>query len=140
MNHAMKIHLLFMLMFLCLDNTHAQHIESIRFNLYADSLKKNVNNYINVEGKLSNGKSYPLDNSSIIFKSNYGKWEGNDLIIDSSYHADSVVVFVALKSNNAINAQKTIYLKKLPDPEVLKTVEEVLGEQPPKKQKSKKGS
>lgn len=135
----MKIYFLFWGIIFCLIKTNAQQIEHIRFNLYADSLKKNVNNYINVEGKLSNGKSFPLDSSTILFRSNYGKWEGNDLIIDSSYKADSVVVDAILKSNNSIHARKIIYVKKLPDPEVLKTVEEVLGEKPSRQQKSKKG-
>ncbi|MCZ2222297.1 MAG: hypothetical protein LC122_01510, partial [Chitinophagales bacterium] len=50
----------------------AQDIQDIFFHLYTDSLKKEVYNYINVDGKLSNGKFIPLDSSQIIFESNYG--------------------------------------------------------------------
>ena len=38
----------------------AQKVDSIYFNLYTDSLKKQVHNYINVDGKFSNGSWLPL--------------------------------------------------------------------------------
>ena len=34
----------------------AQKVDSIYFNLYTDSLKKGQHNYINIDGKMSNGR------------------------------------------------------------------------------------
>jgi hypothetical protein len=58
---------------------HAQQVDSIYFHLYTDSLKKGVHNYINVDGKLSNGHWLPLTNKEIEFSSSTGKFEGNSL-------------------------------------------------------------
>ncbi|MEO6720710.1 MAG: hypothetical protein ABIN67_10090, partial [Ferruginibacter sp.] len=52
----------------------AQKIDSIYVNLYTDSLKKGTYNYINVDGRLSNGSYLPLDSSQIIFKASAGKF------------------------------------------------------------------
>lgn len=106
----------------------AQQVESIAFHLYTDSLKKGVYNYINVDGKLSNGNWRPLNSQTIQFSSNAGKWDGNNLIIDSGYTKDSVVVTAVVKSNTALKQTITIYMKKnLREPE-LKTEEELLEE------------
>jgi hypothetical protein len=114
----------------------AQKVEEIYFNLYTDSLKKGVHNYINVDGKLSNGNYYPLMASEVVFTSSAGKWEGNSLIIDSSYNKDSVVVTACLKEKPEVKKSVTIYMKKiLVEPE-LKTQEQLLEEW---KQKPKKG-
>jgi len=115
----------------------AQKVESIHFNLYTDSLKKTVHNYINVDGKLSNGKYMPLDNKQITLSSSYGKWEGNDLIINPAYKKDSVVVTAVLKDNASINSSITIYLKKNLTQEKLRTEQEVLNDM--RKPKKKKG-
>ena len=90
----------------------AQKIESIYFNLYTDSLKKGVHNYINVDAKLTNGNYLPLTSKQITFWCNTGQWEGNDLIIDSSYKADSVVVKATVKDQPQLSKTVTIYLKK----------------------------
>ncbi len=113
----------------------AQKVEDIHFNLYTDSLKKSVHNYINVEGKLSNGKVYPLDSKQITFSSSYGKWDGSDLIIDSGYKKDSVVVTAVLKDNASITKSITIYFKKNLTQERLRTEQEIFGE--PSRQKKK---
>ena len=39
----------------------AQKVDSIYFHLYTDSLKKGQHNYINVDGKLSNGSWMPVN-------------------------------------------------------------------------------
>ena len=54
----------------------AQKIEGIYANLYTDSLKKGTYNYINIDGKLSNGHYIPLDTSDIIFTASEGKFSG----------------------------------------------------------------
>ncbi len=114
------------LLLLLAAKASSQKVESIYFNLYTDSLKKVVHNYINVDGKLSNGKYAPLDSKQIILSSSYGKWEGNDLIIDPSYKQDSVVVTAVLKGDASVTKTVTIYMKRNLAPERLKTEQEVL--------------
>ena len=57
----------------------AQKVDSLFFNLYTDSLKIGTYNYINVDGKLSNGSWLPLDSMQVIFTSSTGKMTGNIL-------------------------------------------------------------
>lgn len=106
----------------------AQQVESIEFHLYTDSLKKGVYNYINVDGKLSDGSWRPLNSKLIQFSSNAGTWDGNSLIIDSAYNKDSVVVTAVLKGNAALQKTITIYMKKNLVGERLKTEEELMNE------------
>ena len=115
----------------------AQKVEDIYFNLYTDSLKKGIHNYINVDGKLSNGKFYPLDSKQVTFSSSYGKWEGNDLIIDNGYKKDSVVVTAILKDNVSITKTVVIYFKKNLTQERLRTEQEIFSEPAKPKKKGK---
>jgi hypothetical protein len=81
------------LLFLVIYSTsHAQKVDSIYFNLYTDSLKKGFYNYINIDGKLSDGSWIPLDSTQVRFESNTGYFKGNDLFIDSSYKAETVTI------------------------------------------------
>ena len=114
---------------------NAQKVDSIYFNLYTDSLKKQVHNYINVDGKFSNGTWLPLTEKDILFTSTAGKFEGNSLILDSSCSDKKVTIKAVLKSNPAIWREVTIYIKTTADNERLKTMEEVL-EPSPRKKKS----
>jgi len=114
----------------------AQKVEQLFFNLYTDSLKKGVHNYINVDGKLSNGSFMPLDTKQISLSSNYGKWEGNSLVIDSAYKGDSVVVTVVLKANPVLTKSITIFMKKNTTEPELPTADEYL-EQLKRKKKGK---
>ena len=107
---------------------HAQKIEDIYFHLYTDSLKMGVYNYINVDGKLANGRFIPLSADEINFSCNTGKWDGNNLIIDSSYKKDSVVVTAVLIKEPAIEKKITIFMKKNLFGEKLKTENEILRE------------
>jgi hypothetical protein len=116
----------------------AQKIDSIYFNLYTDSLKKQVHNYINIDGKLSNGSWLPLTDKDIVFSSSAGKFEGNSLILDSSFNDKKVIVKAVLKSNPAIWREVTIYMKTTTSNERLKTMEEVL--QPSNPSRRKKGN
>lgn len=114
----------------------SQKIESIYFNLYTDSLKKGVHNYINVDAKLSDGSYIPLDSKQISLTSSYGIWVGNCVTIDSAYNKDSLVITVVLKEDKVIQKSITIYLKKNLIQEVLKSEEEILnGIAKPKKRK-----
>ncbi|GAB3011426.1 hypothetical protein GCM10027051_12260 [Niabella terrae] len=94
----------------------AQHIESFYINLYTDSLKKGTHNYINVDGKMSNGRWKPLTSRELVFKTDYGKFEGNDLILPEQTTAKKVQVSVALKSDSSISKKITIWIKQQPDP------------------------
>jgi hypothetical protein len=113
----------------------SQKIESIYFNLYTDSLKKGFYNYISVDGKDAQGQWQPLDSSRIVFSCNTGFFKGNDLFIDSSYTNETVTVKAVLKSNPSIWKETTIYIRKRPFIEPLKTNEEILSEMKVKRKK-----
>lgn len=121
------------LFLLCSLFTKAQKVESIYVNLYTDSLKKGTFNYINIDGKLSNGKYLPLDTTHLIFSASAGKFNGTSLWIDRDIAADKVNVKVTLRQNPSVVKEFTIYVKQMPDPE-LKTMEEIMN-----KSKGRKG-
>lgn len=106
----------------------AQKIEAIYFNLYTDSLKKGFYNYINIDGKATDGTWMPLDSIQIIFSANTGHFKGNDIFIDSSYTADTVKVKAVLRANPSIWKEITIYIRKRGFDEPLKTDDEILNE------------
>lgn len=111
----------------------AQKVDSIYFNLYTDSLKKQVHNYINIDGKLSNGSWLPLTEKDIVFSSSVGKFEGNSLVLDSNCVEKKVTIKAVLKSNPTIWREVTVYIKTMPDNEKLKTIDEVMQTVPAKK-------
>jgi hypothetical protein len=123
----MKIYLLILLAFVSFASK-AQKVESIHFNLYTDSLKRGVHNYINVDGKLSTGSFYPLMASEVVFSSSTGRWEGNSIIIDSAYKRDSVVITASLKANPSVSKNVVIYMKKSLFEGEIKTEKELLEE------------
>ncbi len=117
---------------LCSLFAKAQQVESIYVNLYTDSLKKGTFNYINIDGKLSNGKYLPLDSTQIIFTASAGKFNGNSLWIDRDITTDKVNIKVTLRQNPAVVKEFTIYIKQMPDPE-LKTMDEIMNKSKNKK-------
>lgn len=106
-------------------NCFSQKIDSIYVHLYTDSLKKGTYNYINIDGKLSNGSYLPLDSTDLIFWSSDGKFKGNDLYIDPNFKKEKVTVKVVLRSNPMLFRQFDIYIKKIPNPEHLPSVNEI---------------
>jgi hypothetical protein len=116
----------------------AQKVDSIYFHLYTDSLKKGFYNYINVDGKLSDGTWAPLDSTQILLISDAGFFKGNDLFIDSSYKGETVRVKAVLKKNPSIHKEAVIYIRKRGFTEPLKTNEEILDEMRRTSAKSKK--
>ena len=124
----MKRILLLVIIILACKLSFAQKIENIYFNLYTDSLKKGFYNYINVDGKDNKGQWQPLDSSKIVFTCNTGFFKGNDLFIDSSYTGETITVKAVLKSDPSIWKETTIYIRKRPFTEPLKTNEEILSE------------
>jgi len=115
----------------------AQKIESIHVNLYTDSLKKGTFNYINIDGRMANGKYIPLDSSYLIFWSSAGTFNGNSLWIDRNITLEKVDIKVTLRSNPALFKEFSIYIKKQPDP-VLKTMDELMKRPKAKNKKPKK--
>lgn len=113
----------------------AQKVDSIYFNLYTDSLKKQVHNYINIDGKMSDGSWRPLTEKEISFSSSAGKFEGNSLILDSAFADKKVTVRAVLKANPGVWREMTIYIKTSADNERLKTLEEVLPPSNPSRKK-----
>lgn len=131
----MKKNLLLSFLIFGTSTLFAQKVDSIYFNLYTDSLKKGQYNYINVDGKLSNGRWMPLTAKEILFSCSSASFEGNQLIIPVDFVEEKVVVKAVLKSNNSLWLEKTIWIKKSPDEE-LPTKEEVL--KPGSKRRNKK--
>ena len=135
----MKISLILALLIITGALANAQKVDSIFFNLYTDSLKKGTHNYINVDGKLSDGKWKPLTAKEIEFTTTYGKFENNELILPAECREQKVTVKAVLKSNPAIWKEVTIWVKKKPDDEKLPTTEEILNSEKQKKVKQKSG-
>ncbi len=113
-----------------------QKIDSIYFHLYTDSLKKGQHNYINVDGKLSNGRWLPLTEKDISFFCPTARFEGNELIIPLDFRDEKVTVKATLKANTAMIIEKTIWIKQKPDDERLPTKEEIMNNRQPKKIKT----
>ncbi len=123
---------------ICLSSPlFAQKVDSIYFHLYTDSLKKGQHNYINVDGKLSNGRWLPLTEKEVMFSCPQAKFEGNELIIPSDFKEERVTVTAVLRSNQQIVIEKTIWIKKIPDDEWLPSKDDVLKGNSPKRNKGK---
>lgn len=103
----------------------AQQIESIFVNLYTDSLKKGTYNYINIDGRLKNGKYLPLDSTHLVFKSSYGKFYGNSLLIDKDCSLDKISITVTMRNDPSLHKEFVMYIKKKADAD-LPTIEDVL--------------
>jgi hypothetical protein len=118
----------------------AQKIDTISFHLYTDSLKKGTHNYINIDGKTSDGNWKPLTAKEITFTSSYGTFEGNELILPDKPAVEKISIKAILKSDPTLWKEITIWIKKKPDDEILPTTEEVLKNKSQKTGKSKRGN
>jgi hypothetical protein len=114
----------------------AQKVDSIYFHLYTDSLKKGQHNYINVDGKLSNGRWMPLSDKDIQFSCSLASFRGNELIIPEDFKPEKVTIKAVLKSNPAVSIEKTVWIKIKPDGD-LPTREDILNGNTPRKPKNK---
>ncbi len=115
----------------------SQKVDSIFFHLYTDSLKKGTHNYINVDGKLSNGKWKPLTDKELIFTTTYGTFENYNLVLPLECKEEKLTIKAVLKTQPWIWKEVTIWIKKKPDDEILPTKEEILNRKPVKTGKSK---
>ncbi|MCX6319737.1 MAG: hypothetical protein NTW29_20830 [Bacteroidetes bacterium] len=111
----MKKALLLLLVTIAVSPLFAQKVDSLFFHLYTDSLKKGQHNYINVDGKLSNGKWMPMTSKEVQFSCNEAEFKGNELIIPDDFKQDKVTVRVFLKANPFLVIEKTIWIKTKPD-------------------------
>lgn len=128
-------HFLFLFFIAISTFAKAQKIDSIYVHLYTDSLKKGTYNYINIDGKLENGRYLPLDSSTILFSSSDGKFYGNSLYLDPDFSKEKVTIKAVLRSNPSMYKQFDIYIKKIPNPAKLKTLDEILHPSNNKKKK-----
>jgi hypothetical protein len=134
----MKKNWLLSILLLCSQFAFSQKVDSIFFHLYTDSLKKGQHNYINVDGKLSNGRWMPLTAKDVSFSCAEAKFEGNELIIPHDFKEEKVTVKAMLKQNPAVFIEKTIWIKKKPDNETLPSKEDMLPGNTPRKTKTKR--
>ena len=115
----MKKSLLCLTYILAATFVKAQKVDSIYFHLYTDSLKKGTYNYINVDGKLSNGSWKPLTAKEIEFSSSACEFSGNELIIPADFKEEKITIKAVLKSNPSVSIERTIWIKRKPDPEAI---------------------
>lgn len=118
--------LLILLAVISTTSSQAQSVDSIYFNLYTDSLKKGVYNYINVDGLLSTGSYIPLMANELNFSSSCGIWKGNSLILDSSIKKDRISITASLKSKPQVSKTVIVFLKKNNTEAVLKSEKEII--------------
>lgn len=128
--------ILFFSVFIISLSAHCQKIDSICFHLYTDSLKKGVHNYINVDGKLSDGKWLPLTSKEIEFSCSAGKFEGNDLVLPADFKEEHVTIKAVLKKDPASTKEITIWIKKKPDDEILPTKEDIMNGTKPRRKRN----
>jgi hypothetical protein len=113
----------------------SQKIDSIYFHLYTDSLKKGQHNYINIDGKLSNGHWKPLTTKEVELSSSACEFQGNELIIPADFKEEKIKIKASLKNDPSISKEAVIWIKKIPDPASLPTVDQILKKSTPQKKK-----
>jgi len=133
----MKKTLLILTLIFSVSGLKAQKIDSIYFHLYTDSLKKGQHNYINVDGKMSNGQWQPLTAKEIQFSCPSATFKGNELIIPPDFQEKKVIVKAVLKANPSIVIERTIWIKTKPDGD-LPTIDQIMKGTPQEKTKNKK--
>ena len=112
------------------------HIVGIRFNHYADSVKRDIRFYLNVEGKFSSGKVLPLDTSALRFAASTGTIIGQDLLLEKNDSAKTVTVEAWYKHNNQMYLRSVIPVKQAPDNDagIIKSLPELNNNQKRKRQ------
>lgn len=115
------------------------YVTSIRFNLYTDSLKRDNPFYLNVEGRFSSGRVYPLDTGMVVFKKRGGGvLHGNVLTVTGADTlTKSIRVYARLKLDPTLTDHTVIPVKILADTASLPTEQELLNQwKRPKKRRS----
>jgi len=122
----MKRALLSLLLIIPASWAFSQKVDSIYFHLYTDSLKKGVHNYINVDGKMSDGTWMPLSDKEIEFSTSHGLFEGNDLVIPADFKEKKVHVTATLRGKPSVKKEIDIWIKTIPNPTTLPTEQEII--------------
>lgn len=91
------------------------YVTGIRFNHYADSIKRDIRFYLNVEGKFSSGKVLPLDTGTVRFAASAGEILGQDLLLPKNDTIKTVTVEAWYKHNNRMYLRSVIPVKQAPD-------------------------
>jgi hypothetical protein len=81
-----------------------------------------------VDGKLSNGRWMPLSAKEIKFTASACHFSGNELVIPPDFTGEKITIKAELKTDPKQVIERTIWIKKNPDPDKLPSVEEVLKE------------
>lgn len=87
-------------------------LDSIRFNLYTDSIKPVLNYYLNVEGVFSSGKIYPLDTSFITISCDKSHMNGMEWVIPKKIDFEKVTFTVISKYDPTLFKKVTLYIRK----------------------------
>lgn len=117
---------IFFFLSIAASKVNGQKIDSIYFHLYTDSLKKGTYNYINVDGKLASGGWMPLTDKQVTFSSSACKFSGNELVIPADFKEEKITVKAVLKNNPGVWIERTIWIKRKPDPDKLPTKEDMM--------------
>ena len=136
--HTSKTYILPFLGILSVFVANAQKVDSLFFHLYTDSLKKGTHNYINIDGKLSNGRWVPLTSKEVKLTSDYGTFEGNDLVLPAIPSVEKIRIRAELIQNPVLSGSVTIWIKKKADDENLPTVNDVMHKADSSQNKKKK--
>jgi hypothetical protein len=113
-------------------------LTAIRFHHYADSLKRGIHFYLNVEGIYNSGRIYPLDTSRVRLYADKGKIIGQDLLIPQHDSLTrSISVKAVYRGNAAIIAASVVPVKQLPDDGslIIQDVRDVYKKRPGKRRK-----
>ncbi|MFY0253771.1 hypothetical protein ACDQ55_07420 [Chitinophaga sp. 30R24] len=94
---------------------HMPYVTGIRFNHYADSVKRDIRFYLNVEGKFSSGKILPLDTATIRFVASDGKIIGQDLLLPANDTSKTVTVEAWYKYGKQFYLHSVLPVKQAPD-------------------------
>lgn len=104
------------------------YVETLHFNLYTDSLKRDNPYYLNVEGRFSNGRILPLDTSMVAFrKQGGGSLAGNVLTVTQQDTATRTIeVMCWLKADPGRGDRAMIPVKIVPDTATLPSEQQLL--------------
>ncbi|MGX5819456.1 hypothetical protein ACWKWU_14730 [Chitinophaga lutea] len=114
------------------------YLTGIRFRHYADSLKRGIQFYLNVEGIYNTGRIYPLDTTRIRFTASTGELIGQNLLIPlNDSLTRSIDVTAVYRGDSTMRVESVVPVKQLPDDEsLLKTESEIFG-RPAKKKRNR---
>ena len=77
---------------------------------------------------MPDGKYLPLDSSDIIFSASDGRFSGDNLGIAPDFKKDKITIKAVLRNDHSMYKEFTMYIKKKPNDENLKTMDELMQE------------